>query len=72
MASIASSALLKFGANPPSSPTAVDRPLAFRTFLREWKISAPMRTASRILRAPLGTIMNSCMSMGASECAPRL
>ena len=35
-----------------------------------WKTSAPMRNASRNDEAPLGIIINSCKSTGASECAP--
>jgi len=41
-----------------------------RTFFSAWKISVPMRRASEKDFAPLGTIMNSWMSTGASECAP--
>src|SRR5260221_10569874 len=68
----ASSTLLRFGAKPPSSPTAVDRPLSFKTLLRAWKTSVPYRNASANVGAPLGMIMNSWKSIGASECAPPL
>ncbi len=47
------------GANPPSSPTEVLRPLPLSTALREWKVSVPMRSASWKLVAPTGMIMNS-------------
>ena len=33
----ASSSLCKFGANPPSSPTATEYPFAFNTFLDVYK-----------------------------------
>ena len=43
--SSASSLLLRFGAKPPSSPTAVFSCLSCSTFFRLWKTSAPMRSA---------------------------
>ena len=55
----ASSADGMFGANPPSSPTAVFSPLSCSTFFSEWNTSAPMRRPSRNVSAPTGTIMNS-------------
>ena len=48
----ASSADLRLGAKPPSSPTLVACPASDRPFLSVWKISAPMRIASRQLSAP--------------------
>src|SRR3546814_13352406 len=42
----------RFGAKPPSSPTAVARPFADRPFFSVWKISLPQRTASAMLPAP--------------------
>ena len=62
----------RFGANPPSSPTVVDSPLASSSFLSEWKTSAPQRSASRKLWALIGTIMNSCTSRLLFACAPPL
>ena len=40
-----------FGANPPSSPTAVASPLSCSAFFNVWKISEPQRTASTTLRS---------------------
>ena len=68
----ASSADLRLGAKPPSSPTLVEWPASFSAFFRVWKISAPMRTASAQVRAATGMIMNSWMSIGLSACAPPL
>ena len=62
----------RFGAKPPSSPTAVARPFADRPFFSVWKISLPQRTASAMLPAPTGMIMNSCTSIGLSACSPPL
>ena len=50
----------------------VDRPAAFSSALSAWKISAPVRTASAIVPAETGMIMNSCTSMGLSACWPPL
>ena len=36
------------GANPPSSPTAVERPFSFSTSLSSWYVSAPMRSACAV------------------------
>jgi len=69
---MASSTLFSFGANPPSSPTAVLKPRFFRTALRAWKISASARSPSLKVGKPCGMIMNSWKSIGASECAPPL
>ena len=44
----------RFGAKPPSSPTPVPRPRVCRTRLRVWYTSAPIRSASAKLRAPIG------------------
>ena len=49
----------RFGAKPPSSPMPVDRPAADSSFFSVWKISYPMRTASRMFSAATGMIMNS-------------
>ena len=68
----ASSALLSPGAKPPSSPTLVLWPASFSPFFSAWNTSAPIRTASAMLDAPTGMIMNSWMSMGLSACAPPL
>ncbi len=70
MTSSAASVDSSFGAKPPSSPTAVARPFSFKTFLSEWNTSQPMRSPSENDFAPVGMIMNSWKSIGASECAP--
>ncbi len=70
--SIASSLDFRSGAKPPSSPTAVPRPLALSTDLRLWKISVPQRSASAKLSQPTGSTMNSCMSTLLSAWAPPL
>jgi hypothetical protein len=70
--SIAASALSSFGAKPPSSPTAVERPFFFSTDLRAWKISVMACKPSEKVSKPFGMIMNSWKSIGASECAPPL
>ena len=62
----------RFGAKPPSSPNPVDRPCALSSFFSVWNTSEPMRTASRILSADTGMIMNSWMSIGLSACSPPL
>ena len=46
MASSAASVDSSFGAKPPSSPTAVERPLSFSTFFSAWNTSQPMRRPS--------------------------
>ena len=58
------------GANPPSSPTEVARPLAFRMEARAWKTSAHQRSASLKEGAPTGMIMNSWVSTVLVACAP--
>jgi len=60
------------GANPPSSPTAVEIFLASRIFLRAWNTSEPQRKASRNDCMPTGTIIISCMSRRLLACAPPL
>ena len=62
----------KFGAKPPSSPTAVFKPFAFKTFFKLWKISAPIRRASLKFAAPTGCTINSWISMLLSACSPPL
>ena len=69
---MASSFDFRFGAKPPSSPTAVEYPFFFSTDFSVWKTSAPMRSASAKFGAPSGTIMNSCTSTLLSACAPPL
>src|SRR5256885_2860138 len=61
-ASSAASSLARLGANPPSSPTAVERLRLANTFLREWNTSTPIRRPSGKLSAPIGTIMYSWKS----------
>ena len=63
-----SSLLDKFGANPPSSPTAVTCPLSFKTFFKAWNVSEPQRNASFKLGAPTGIIINSWKSTDESAC----
>ena len=60
----------RFGAKPPSSPTPVANPFAFRRPFSAWKTSDPARSASRKVLKPAGTSMNSWMSSGLSACAP--
>ena len=72
MKSSAASALFRFGAKPPSSPTLVLWPASLRPFFSVWKISEPQRTASRSVGAPTGMTMNSWKSIGLSACAPPL
>ena len=64
MKSSASRAESIAGANPPSSPTAVDRPAWCSALFSAWKISAPQRSASAKLGAPTGITMNSWKSIG--------
>ncbi len=68
----ASSADLRFGAKPPSSPTLVLRPLSCSAFFRVWNTSTPIRRPSEKLSAPTGMIMNSWKSIGLSACTPPL
>ena len=56
---IASSLERRFGAKPPSSPTAVFKPFLFKTDFKEWKIYAPARNASENEVKPTGSIINS-------------
>ena len=49
----------KFGAKPPSSPTAVFNPLPYKTLFKLWNISAPILNASLKFSAPTGIIINS-------------
>ena len=58
------------GANPPSSPIAVESPLSFKTFFRLWYTSAHIRKHSLKLVAPTGIIMNSCTLNVLSACFP--
>ena len=60
------------GAKPPSSPTAVERPILPRTFLSAWNTSTPMRSPSGKVSAPMGTTMNSCASTLLDAWAPPL
>ena len=59
MKSSASAVDRRFGAKPPSSPTPVLWPAFFNSPFRVWKISEPIRTASAMLSALTGMIMNS-------------
>ena len=65
-ASTASSLEPRSGANPPSSPIAVERPRSCRSFFSAWYTSAPIRRASANDGAPAGTTMNSCRSIALS------
>ena len=67
---MASSLLRRFGAKPPSSPTAVLRPCDFNTDFKLWKISVPARSASEKLVKPTGSIINSWISTVLSACSP--
>jgi hypothetical protein len=60
------------GAKPPSSPSPVARPFFFSTDFSAWYTSAPWRSASRKVGAPMGAIMNSCTSTLESACEPPL
>ena len=60
------------GANPPSSPRPVDRPFFFSTDFSEWYTSAPQRSDSLKVGAPIGATMNSWTSTPVSACAPPL
>jgi hypothetical protein len=68
----ASSADLRFGAKPPSSPTLVLWPWSCSAFFSVWNTSTPIRRPSEKLSAPTGMIMNSWKSIGLSACAPPL
>ena len=70
MTVMASSLLRRFGAKPPSSPTAVFRPCDFRTDFKLWNTSVPARNASPKLSNATGSIMNSWISTVLSACAP--
>ena len=69
---MASSLVARSGANPPSSPTAVDRCWSWSTFLSVWYVCAPQRNASENDGAPTGMIMNSCRSIELSAWTPPL
>ncbi|CFP59074.1 Uncharacterised protein [Bordetella pertussis] len=69
---MAASWLATLGAKPPSSPTAVDMPWSWISFLSMWNTSAPQRSASRKLAAPTGRIISSCRSSVLLACAPPL
>ena len=62
----------RLGAKPPSSPTLVLWPASCSAFFSAWNTSAPIRTASAMVAAPTGWIMNSWMSIGLSACSPPL
>ena len=72
MAEIACSFDSRFGAKPPSSPTAVTRPRFDSSDLRAWNVSLPIRNASANEPAPTGTTMNSWTSMLLSAWTPPL
>ncbi len=69
---VIASSLSRFGAKPPSSPTAVLWPAFLSTDLRLWKTSATMRMPSEKLLAPMGMTMNSWKSILLSACLPPL
>ena len=62
----------RFGAKPPSSPTAVDSPASWSSPLRAWYVSAAQRRPSEKEAAPTGMIMNSWKSTLLSAWAPPL
>lgn len=62
----------KFGANPPSSPTAVISPFDFNNDFKAWKVSLAHCIAWLKVLAPTGIIMNSWKSTAESACAPPL
>ena len=68
--STASSFDFKSGANPPSSPTAVESFFDLRILFKLWNISLPILSASLKLPAPIGIIINSCRSTLLSACSP--
>ena len=70
MTVIASSFERKFGAKPPSSPTAVFKPCFFSTDFRLWNTSVPARKASPKLVKLTGSIINSWISTVLSAWAP--
>ena len=63
---------MNFGAKPPSSPTAVDKPLSCKIDFKLWKISVPFLNESEKDSALTGIIINSWKAIGASECEPPL
>ncbi len=63
IAAMASSAVARSGAKPPSSPTAVASPRSCRSAFSEWNVSAPIRSPSANESAPAGTTMNSWKSI---------
>ena len=70
IASIVASLDERFGANPPSSPTAVTKPCFLRIDFKLWNTSAPQRIASLKDLAPYWINHEFLKSIGASECAP--
>ena len=66
----ASSVPSSVGAKPPSSPTAVERFLSWRTFFKLWKISDPICIAWEKVDAFTGITINSWKAIGASEWEP--
>ena len=59
MTSKASSLELKFGAKPPSSPTAVFIPFEFKTDFNSWKTSVPICRVSENVFPLIGITINS-------------
>ena len=59
-----------FGAKPPSSPTDVAKPLAFKIDFNEWNTSAVYLKASLNEGAPTGITINSWKSTLLSACFP--
>ena len=62
--------LMLDGAYPPSFPTLVESPFAFKIFPKWWKISEPILNASLYVLAPTGCTMNSWTSTAESACDP--
>ena len=57
------------GAKPPSSPTVTANPFLVSISFNEWNTSVPIRSASRKLDAPAGTIIYSWKSLP-TACLP--
>ena len=68
----ASSLDRRLGANPPSSPTAVDNPFASSKDFNEWNISVPILKDSPKVFTPCGTSINSWKSKLFGAWAPPL
>ena len=69
---IAASFEPRLGANPPSSPWPVECPSSWRRVRKAAKTSAPARSASANVAAPIGATMNSWKSVESWACLPPL